>query len=145
MVNAGPRINQIFASLVWAERILFYLSPAQMPLDIPSDEESDNEDLDEEEERSFLGIDTLKNDVLNEGSDEMLKSKFLNCLGEIFSHTRGRNHVTCVSLEEGDEDNVVRVARNDGFESGKDGKDALYFRKVEHFLSSVGRIGNVFA
>ncbi len=124
---------------------MFYLSPIQMPLDIPSDEESDNEDLDKEEERSFLGIDTLKNDVLNEGSDEMLKSKFLNCLGEIFSHTRGRNHVTCVSLEEGDEDNVVRVARNDGFESGKDGKDALYFRKVEYFLSSVGRIGNVFA
>lgn len=115
-----------------------------MPLDIPSDEESDNKDLDEEEERSFLGIDTLKNDVLNEGSDEMLKSKFLNYLGEIFSHIRGRNHVTCVSLEEGDKDNIVRVARNDRFKSSKDSKDALYFRKVEYFLSSVGRIGNVF-
>lgn len=84
-------------------------------------------------------------DVLNEGSDAMLKSKFLDWLGEIFSHTRDRIHVTCVSLEEGDKGNVVRVATNDGFELGKDGKDTLYFRTVERFLASVSSIGNVFA
>ncbi len=115
-----------------------------MPLDIPSDEESNNEDLNKEEERSFLGINTLKNNMLNKGSDEILKSKFLNYLGEIFSYIRGRNHITYVSLEEGNKDNIIRVVRNNRFKSGKDSKDALYFRKVEYFLSSIGRIGNVF-
>lgn len=57
MANAGRSMNQIFARLIWAERILFYLNPAQIPFDIPSEEEPDNDGLDDEEEPNFLDID----------------------------------------------------------------------------------------
>ena len=106
-------MNQIFARLVWAERILLYLNPAQIPIDVPSEENHDDDVLEDDVEQDLLDIDTLKKDVLNEGSDAMLRGKFLDWLGEIFSHTRGSKHVTCVSLEEGDKGNIVRIAKND--------------------------------
>ena len=89
MPTTGAGINQGFASIVWAERILFYLSSAQAPPDKPSIEQYKNEEHEEEEAQSFLDVDTLENDILSQDTDGKLENKFLDSLAEIFSHTMG--------------------------------------------------------
>ena len=140
---AQVEINSAFARFPWAGRILAYLSPTHLPPDPSSNEESQDGATDEEEADSLFDVDTLENDILSRDPCEALKNKFLTCLGVLLSHTRGRDYVMCVTLEEADGHSVVRAARNSGFSSGTDDKDTQYFRIVEHFLNDAPRIGKV--
>lgn len=120
-----------FAHLIWSAHLLCYLScqQSQSPLS-PTTVNSSDADSDEEFESDV-------NTVLNP-PDTSIKEKFLDCLAEILSHTRGWHHVTATGLREGFNDMVVDVVRNAGFDTNEadphSAKDSAYFIKIENFM-----------
>lgn len=138
MGDSNEKTSDEFARVVWASHILSYLNPNTITtLDetISSNQQStdDSANDDEEEEPSDdsdLEETSVNNQLLTTGS-ETIREKFLNCICDILSHTKGSKFVTAAALREKEDSVEIDLARNDGF----DAKDDEYLSSLAMFLA----------
>ncbi|KAF2179438.1 hypothetical protein K469DRAFT_694128 [Zopfia rhizophila CBS 207.26] len=120
--------EEAYARVIWAAHILAYLSRGRSQPDlIRTDDHAINED---EEGNDF---DSVFNDVLTNAS-ENLRTKFLDSIARVLSHTKGWNHVTVAALREYEDRVEIDVARNEGFNV----EDEAFIDSLEEFLSAQG-------
>ena len=135
-----------FARVVWASHILSYMNPyttttpdnclqattSESDLDkAGSDEDSDDgTDLDEEIDAKIASENT---DLLTP-YDTNIREKFLNCVAELLSHSKGGAAVTATTLREKENSVEVDLSRNSGFRV----QDERYLSALTDFLASAG-------
>jgi hypothetical protein len=139
-----------FARVVWASHILLYMNPytaitpdnrlqattSESGLDkAGSDKENDEDsndgtDLDEEIDAKIASENT---DLLTP-YDTNIREKFLNCVAELLSHSKGGAAVTATALREKENSVEVDLSRNSGFQV----QDERYLSALADFLASAG-------
>ncbi|KFY19104.1 hypothetical protein V493_08143 [Pseudogymnoascus sp. VKM F-4281 (FW-2241)] len=100
--------EESMARVVWAANILYYLvgERNQSQLFPELDEEDfDGDDFDAETE----------NEVVLTGSGDSVRSKFLDCVAELASPSKGWDYVVATGLKESVDSIEIGIARNDGF------------------------------
>lgn len=99
------------AHVIWAAHILSYLSgnrshiKSRQPEDISEDEELEPDDID---------VETVRAGVIQAPRDSV-RSKFLDCIAQLLSPSKGWDAVTASALREQEDFVEVDVARNDCF------------------------------
>ncbi|QKX54723.1 uncharacterized protein TRUGW13939_01812 [Talaromyces rugulosus] len=90
-----------------------------------------NDDDDEElGDDSDLEQISANNQLLTTGN-EIIRKKFLNCICDLLSHTKGPKFVTAATLRENEDSIEIDLARNDGF----DANDDEYLSSLARFLA----------
>jgi len=127
----GPK-EQI-ARIVWATHILWHLTKSrshnELLLQPDAGEEEEGGELDAETERA----------TFIQGSRESIRSKFLDCIAQLLSPSKGWGSVAATALREREDFVEIDVARNDCFDiAGIDveGPEQDYCRALEQFLSA---------
>jgi len=146
MEPSTPRPSDEYAQVVWAAHILSYLNPyttiagASLP-DAPQDAESgpsggnSDSDSDDDLDNESDTADTTNHTATFLGAyDKPIREKFLNCIAELLSHTKGGKHVTATALREREDCVEVDIARNSLFEAADDG----YLASLSSFLRRYG-------
>ena len=122
--------DERIAHVVWAAHILSYLTnnrshvELQQPNDAQEDEELDLGDEDAETERM----------AVLQGPRESIRSKFLDCVAQLLSPSKGWESVTATALREREDSVEVDVARNDCFgltRKVRPGQHRYEFRNAE--------------
>ncbi|KAF2204610.1 hypothetical protein GQ43DRAFT_428801 [Delitschia confertaspora ATCC 74209] len=94
------------------------VSPTE-PID--DDERLENKDLDADAEK----------DAVLAGLNDSICSRFLDCVAELLSRSKGRQHVVATALREIDDCVEIQVARDSGYGSfSKSSDKKKYFRKL---------------
>ncbi|MCJ1384572.1 hypothetical protein MMC17_007689 [Xylographa soralifera] len=132
--SPGPE-EVIFARVIWATHILWFLSANRSQQDLVL---KDLDDCDEEGLDNF-GDDATdtKNLGLLTSSDEGIKIKFLNGIAELLSPAKGWNYVSATALRESEDSVEVDLVRNGGFgnkESYESPADAGYIAALRNFI-----------
>jgi hypothetical protein len=136
--------KESFAHVVWAAHILSYLTKrrSQTGLVRTTDlgDEADNQEYDGQD----VDFKTETATALSSPIDA-LRQKFLDCLAELLSPSKGWDDVTSTALREYEDRVEIDVARNAGFDvpvsptmagDVEVKKDEEYLRSVEEYLSS---------
>jgi hypothetical protein len=114
------------AHVVWASHILSYLN-CYTETAPDRDEETNLEEEEEDEDSETATQDT---DLLTP-YDADIRSKFLNCVAELLSHSKGGAAVTATALREKEDSVEVDLARNSGFRAA----DKKYLASLSAFLA----------
>jgi len=139
------------ARIIWAAHILSYLTKQQsnvrlQGLQIEAAGEDEEDELDDELEDEQLDAATEKTVSLS-ASQESIRFRFLDCVAQLLSPSKGWDYVTATALREREDFVEIDVARNDcfgatrgGWSSGAISMDPgiveeEYFRKLEKFLA----------
>lgn len=109
--SASFNYEQRIAHVVWGAHILHYLTGERSnttPLlpELDGDEGFDVDKLDVQTDKAGDLID----------SDQSLRFKFLDCVAELLSPSKGWQHVVATGLRESEDFVVIDIARNDGFD-----------------------------
>lgn len=139
------------ARVGWAIFILSYLTKTRSHAELPiCDADGENEDEDHDEHDN-LDAETERAAVL-QGPEDLVHSKFLDCIPQLLSLPKGRDHVAATALREHDDHVAIDVARNDCFGIASFGSadqqvytfndlEAKYCRELTQYLScQQGRI-----
>ena len=110
--SASFTYEQRIAHVVWAAHILSYLTRGRSHTTLLLPELDDDEDFDAD---ILLDAETDKARSLVD-SDPLLRFKFLDCVAELFSPSKGWQHVVATGLRESEDFVNIDVARNDGFD-----------------------------
>jgi hypothetical protein len=136
---AAPVLPE-FARVVWGAHILSYLNPhtdtmsdkhlqattsASGHYEVDSDEDDDL-DGDTEVERATENTDLLT------PCDTNVREKFLNCIAELLSYSKGGATVTAAALREKEDSVEVDLSRNSGFGT----HDERYLSLLAGFLAA---------
>jgi len=133
----------IFAHVIWATHILWFLSGNRSQQDLiledPDDcfEECDDNFGDDATDTGNLGLLT--------SSDEGMRIKFLNGLAELLSPAKGWNYVSATALRESEDSVEVDLVRNGGFGNEKSHEsqaDAGYRVALRNFIDIHDNEGN---
>ena len=128
------------ARVVWGAHILSYLHPHTTDrLDHHPKAttnpggycEEDSDEEDEFEEDIEVGTATQNTNLLTP-YDTKIREKFLNCIAELLSHSKGGAIVTATALRENEDNVEVDLARNEGFAA----RDADYLSLLANFLAA---------
>ncbi|KAL9099992.1 MAG: hypothetical protein Q9163_004573 [Psora crenata] len=141
-----PRREERIARVVWAAYILSYLSKQRRHRQLQPPDLAGEEEEEEGFEGSELDAVTERTAVLQEPR-ESIRSKFLDCIAQLLSPSKGWESVTATALREREDFVEVDIARNDCFNISMDGRpdqhayefgraEADYCRKLEHDLST---------
>jgi hypothetical protein len=129
-----------FARVVWGSHILSYLNPYTKNLagkhpqatsgvsgydEVDSDEDNA---WDSDTEMEGMTEDT---DLLTP-YDTKIREKFLNCVAELLSHSKGGATVTAAALREKEDSVEVDLSRNNGFEK----HDDTYLTLLARYLAA---------
>ncbi|KAL7784097.1 hypothetical protein V8C37DRAFT_396383 [Trichoderma ceciliae] len=145
--EAIPSSEERTARVFWSAHILFYLTKRRSHVEL---HQTDAVEEDEEEaEADDMDAETARTVTLH-GSRESVNSKFLNCIAQLFSPSKGWEDVAATALREREDSVEVDVARNDcfGISRGKnpfelagnfEGVEAEYCRQLEKYLSTGGQ------
>ncbi|OJJ85389.1 uncharacterized protein ASPGLDRAFT_168477 [Aspergillus glaucus CBS 516.65] len=119
------------ARIVWAAHILSYLTNNR------SHAELHQLDADPGEFEDCASDYKTENNVVLTGPEEFVRQKFLNCIAQLLSPSKGWDFVTAVAVRESENFVEVDVARNDSFLSedndhGYETRD--YCSKLEEYL-----------
>lgn len=106
--------EQRIAHVVWAAHILSYLTGGRSNTTLSVPELDDDEDLDADK----LEVKTDQAGGLTD-SDRSLRFKFLDCVAELLSPSRGWQHVVATGLRESEDFIDIDIARNDGFDTAQ--------------------------
>lgn len=125
----------IFAHIIWATHILWFLSAnrSQQDLSIPENldncfEECNDNVSDDATDTDDLGLLT--------SSDEGIRIKFLNSLAELLSSAKRWHYVTATALRESEDEVEVDLAGNSGFgESHESQASARYMAALRNFIA----------
>jgi hypothetical protein len=84
-------------------------------------------------------LDSMENRLMTV-VDNAPRTKFLHCLAEIFSHSRGWQYVTVTAMREYQDYIEVDLARNGAFDidmiCGQAGKDAAYISCLQKSMAA---------
>jgi hypothetical protein len=116
---AGP-VSAEFARVVWGSHILSYLNPYTETPHLPAiSNASPNDGVDSDEGDVSDGDIELEEATQSTNLltpyDTNIREKFLNCVAELLSHSKGGATVTAAALREKEDSVEVDLARNDGF------------------------------
>ena len=106
--------EEVIARVGWAIFILSYLTQKRSHAELPlcdDDEEDKDEDHDEQGD---LDADTERTVVLN-GPEDSIRSKFLDCIAQLLSPSKGWHNVSATALREHEDHVAIDIARNDCF------------------------------
>ncbi|KAE8419970.1 hypothetical protein BDV36DRAFT_293621 [Aspergillus pseudocaelatus] len=112
-------VSDELAHVVWASNILSFLNPYTLTASdepfLPSQGINDDDEADFEDgpDEDFTSIDT---EQLTANS-EILRRKFLDCIGELLAHTKGGKFVTATALREKEDEVEIDIARNNGLKT----------------------------
>lgn len=112
--SASIRYEQRIAHVVWASHILSYLTGERSNTTLLLPELDDDENFDTDK----LEAETDKAGNLID-SDHSLRSKFLDCVAELLSPSKGWQHVVATGLRESEDFVNIDIARNDGFDKAQ--------------------------
>ena len=133
--------EETFARIVWGAHILNYLSRNRGQSALVSSVDLDEDDGEDEED-----IDSTFGTPLT-SSDESMRTKFLDCLAGLLSHTKGWHQVTVTAFREYEDAVNVDVSRNAGFDiqgiDGSSGTDGAYFASFQKFMASQNDSGRL--
>jgi hypothetical protein len=106
--------EQRIAHVVWAAHILSYLTGERsnttlLPPELDDDEDFDADKFDAETDKTGGFTD----------SDHSLRFKFLDCVAELLSPSKGWQHVLATGLRESEDSIDIDIARNDGFDTAQ--------------------------
>lgn len=139
------------ARIVWAAHILSYLAKKRSHADL-----LEPDDVEEEEDLEDAEIDARSERVaILQGTRESICSKFLDCVAQLLSPSKGWSSVTATGLREEEDFVEIDVARNDCFgttESDRSGEhvvdlgkdEADYCAELKGYLSAEIRSGKIF-
>ena len=104
------------AHVIWAAHILHYIGgersqTGRLP-ELDTDEDFDTDEPDIE----------TQNDIIHTAPVDSVRPKFLDCVAELLSPSKGWGHVVSVGLRESVECIALDVARNDGFSQTAESK-----------------------
>jgi predicted lipoprotein len=106
------------AHVIWAARILAYLSKAAghpQPSDSSNNEEEELRDVHVED----VNADTEIAAALT-GTDDLIQTKVLDCIAQLFSPAKGWAHVTATAIRQREDFVEINIARNDSFNMRSD-------------------------
>ncbi|KAF4158536.1 hypothetical protein CNMCM6069_003922 [Aspergillus lentulus] len=95
-------------------------------------DDEDGEDFDDDVDQDFISADAQP---LSTNSD-ILRQKFLDCVCELLSHTKGGKFVTAAALREKENGVEVDIARNNGLDADDDEE---YLDSLKQFLAMQAR------
>ncbi|PYH28405.1 uncharacterized protein BO87DRAFT_420397 [Aspergillus neoniger CBS 115656] len=131
------------ARVVWAAHILAYLNKGRSHAQVEKDEDDVASDADSEIETEVAVDDETDTAtaiaVALSASRESVLRKFLDCVCQLLSPSKGWEGVTAASMRESSGSVFVEVARNDGFGSDCgifDPATLEYCRMLEEYLTS---------
>ena len=135
----SDKYEECIAHVIWAAHILHYLvgerSQTRLLPELDDEEDFDGDELDVETE----------NEVILTNSGDLVRSRFLDCIAELVSPSKGWDHVTTTGLRESMDSIEIDITRNDGFgiagglEGGKfhaEDADTQYFEHLQKYLAS---------
>jgi hypothetical protein len=126
MDSSSIKVSNEFVHVVWASHILSLLNPYTKEAD-----DEGGEDIDDDLEQDFSSVDAQPLSA----SSEVLRQKFLDCVCELLSHTKGGKFVTAAALREKEDEVEVDIARNNGL----DADDEEYMDSLKQFLAMQAR------
>jgi hypothetical protein len=106
---ARHNYEEHIAHVIWAAHILHYISgkrsqPGLLP-ELGTDEDFDADEPDVE----------TQNDIIQTAPVDSVRAKFLDCVAELLSTSKGWDYIVSAGLRESIESIELDVARNDGF------------------------------
>ncbi|KAI1370421.1 hypothetical protein F4677DRAFT_364396 [Hypoxylon crocopeplum] len=126
------------AHVVWAAHILSYLTNQRPLVSLhhppiaDEEEEIEPDDLDAETESTVILTDSISS----------IRSKFLDCIAQLLSPSKGWDYVAAAAMREGINNTEIIVARNDCFlnipSTSTRTNIAEFRQKMESYLSSGG-------
>jgi len=147
--ESSPGYEERIARVVWAAHILSYLTKKRSHLELETPNAAEEE---EGLECGELDAETERRVVL-QGSGSSIRSKFLDCIAQLLSPSKGWEDVTATALREREDFVEVDIARNDCFGVARNGGPAEhefgrvetdYCRKLEDYLSAGTQQGKIF-
>ncbi|KAF7122850.1 hypothetical protein CNMCM5793_000960 [Aspergillus hiratsukae] len=137
MESSSIKLSNEFVHVVWASHILSLLNPYtstasgkySQPDQVADDE--DGEDFDDDIDQDFISVDAQPLSA----NSEVLRQKFLDCVCELISHTKGGKFVTAAALREKEDEVEVDIARNNGLNAD----DEEYLDSLKQFLAMQAR------
>jgi hypothetical protein len=133
----------VFAHVIWATHILWFLSADRSQPDLILE---DPDDFFEECDDNFGGDATDAGNLgLLTSSGEGMRIKFLNGLAELLSPAKGWNYVSATAIRESEDEVEVDLVRNGGFgnkESHESQADAGYIAALRNFIDIHDSEGN---
>lgn len=147
--ESTPGPEEYIAHVVWAAHILSYLTKKRSHNELPQPQAEGDEDL----ECSESDAETERT-VFLQGPRESIRSKFLDCIAQLLSRSKGWENVTATALREREDFVEVDIARNDCFGMARNGRpgqhvyafgraEADYCRKLEAYLSTKAQQGMI--
>jgi hypothetical protein len=139
------------ARVVWAAHILSYLTKKRSHIELQQPDTAE-----EEEGLEFGEVDAeTERTVVLQGTRESIRSKFLDCVAQLLSPSKGWANVTTIALREQEDFVEIDIARNDCFGIARNGPpgqhvydfgkaEADYCRKLEYHLSTKTQHGMIF-
>lgn len=147
----SPGHEERIARVVWATHILYYLTENRSHNEL---QQTDAADEEESLEYKELDVET-ETAVVLQSSKESIRSKFLDCIAQLLSPSKGWKSVTATALREWEDFVEIDVARNDCFGIAQDigpgkhvyefgGNETDYCRKLQDHLSTTTQQGTMF-
>ncbi|GFF25003.1 hypothetical protein IFM46972_01247 [Aspergillus udagawae] len=137
MESSNTKVSNKFVHVVWASHILSFLNPYTSTTsekhsqpDQEVDDE-DREDFEDDIDQDFTSVDAQPLSA----NSEVLRQKFLDCVCELLSHTKGGRFVTAAALREKEDEVEVDIARNEGLNAD----DTAYLDSLMQFLAIQAR------
>lgn len=152
-----PSHEECIARVFWAAHILFYLTKKRSHTELlqPGDHEEEEEEEEDDFDCGTSDAETTRTLLLQEPR-ESIRSKFLDCIAQLLSSSKGWNYVTATALRERDNCVEVDVARNDYFgvtkfnrstsgkkECGLARAEIDYCRQLENYLSTGNQLSQL--
>lgn len=138
-ITMSDKYEECIAHVIWAAHILYYLvgerSQTRLLPELDEEEDFDGDELDVKTE----------NKVILTRSGDLVRSRFLDCVAELVSPSKGWDHVIATGLRESIDSIEIDITRNDGFgiaaglESGTfraGDADTQYFEHLQRYLAS---------
>ena len=132
--------EQRVAHVVWAAHILSYLTEKRSHIELLPSGNGEEDGF----ECNELDAESERQNILH-GPRDSVRSKFLDCIAELLSPSKGWDNVTATSLHEQEDFVDIVIARNDCFGMATTGiygqnlafsrLEADYIRKLETSLS----------
>ena len=143
-----PEHDGLIAQVGWAVFILSYLTNKRSQVELlrcDADKDEEEEEEEEDHEHGDLDAETERTVVL-QGPRDSVRSKFLDCIAQLLSPSKGWDNVCATALREREDFVAIDVARNDCFgmaSSGSadeqvctfEGYEAEYCSEMTNYLS----------
>ena len=145
VVDASASRDEAIARVAWAAHILSYLAGRKRHIELGNPEDTDSDDENDDEPEFDNPDARSERATVLQGSSTSISSKFLDCVAQLWSPSKGWGSVTAVAMCEREDYIEIRVARNDCFGLASDNGDgqfafaevdSQYCEKFRAYLSS---------